>query len=204
MKILAKNKKYFLIFFSIISFLFLSAFVFVKLYASRIEKAEKILAKSNIEFFNSGCVIKTLGQNPETISAEISFYTPNGNLAGRYERAWNGWELNIECFSLKLKNGNLVFPYRIFSDKSKRGTGIKLMPYYSTNNFPEIYEYPFLTNEEREAIKTLFKSAKFSPYMFLTFSSLKKKTIRLRNFEHDAEYNLISSKTGTIILQKIN
>lgn len=201
MKIL-KNKKRFLIIFSLVSFLFFSVFILINFYSLNIENAEKHLANSNLSIFNMGCIIKTLGRNAETVSAEISFYEPNGTLCGRYERAWQGWELNIECIVLNLKNGNLVFPYRIFSDKSKHGTGVNLIPYYSKNNYPATYGYTFFSKEDKKAIQTLFKSAALSPYLFLFFSSAKKETIPLRNFTPDTEYTLTVSAAGRISFKK--
>lgn len=176
--------------------------MFINVYSLNIENAEKHLEASNLSIFNTGCIIKTLGRNSETVSAEISFYEPDGTLCGRYERAWHGWELNIECMVLNLKSGNLVFPYRIFSDESKHGTGVNLIPYYSKNNYPATYGYTVFSKEDKKAIQTLFKAAAFSPYLFLFFSSAKKQTILLRNFTPDTEYLLTVSTAGRISFKK--
>ncbi len=202
MKIILKNKKRFRIIFSAVSVLFLFIFLIINLYAGSIEYAEEKLSGRTFANFNTGCVIKTLGYNSETFSAAVSFYLPNGALIGSYERAWQGWELKLECIVLNLKSGAIVFPYRIFSDKSKYGTGVKLFSYYTKGGYPAIYDYSFFQAEEKEAVNVLFRSAALSPSLFLFFSSAQKQSIRLRNFHPDTEYALTVSPSGKIFLKK--
>lgn len=196
-----KNKKRFFAIFCTVSALFFLMFGIVRLYAYRIAYAEKKLSGYDINIFNTGCVIKTFGRGSSSVNASVSFYTPTGTLIGSYERAWKGWELNIECIVFKFKKGCLVFPYRIFSDKTV-GTGIVLFNMYTENNYPEIYKYSFFSEEEKQLITVLFKSAVFSPYLLSLFSSAQIKTVTLREFSPDSEYGLKILPSGEIILSK--
>ncbi|MEL3912271.1 hypothetical protein [Treponema pedis] len=200
MKII-KNRKCFFSIFSFVSLLFLFIFIIVNFYSLKIEYAEKKLLNGNFEIYNTGCIVKALGQNTENVSAAVSFYLPDGKPLGTYERSWHGWELKLECIVLQLKKGALVFPYRIFSDESKYGTGIKLFSYYLKNGYPAIYDYSFFSDEEKDAVKTLFSFAAFSPNLFLTFSSAKKQTVSLRRFNPDTEYILTVSSSGSLLLK---
>ncbi len=200
MKILKNKKRFLKIFISVAAF-FVLLFAIVNYINLKIELAEKILSNTNLSGFNTGCIIRTLGQNPESVSANISFFTPSNYLISSYERSWQGWELKIECIVLPLKKGVLVFPHRIYSNRTKFGTGVILFQYYNKKGFPAIYDYGFLSSEEKKAIKTLFKLVKFSPSLFKAFSSAKAQTIDLREFKRDKEFLLFTNSEKQIYLK---
>ncbi len=201
MRILKNKKRFFKIFISVSAVFFL-LFAIVYFVNLKIELAEKALAKTNLSVFNTGCIIRTLGQNTESVSANISFFTPNTSLISSYERSWQGWELKIECIVFPLKNGVLVFPHRIFSNRTKFGTGVILFKLYNNSGYPAIYDYAFLSREEKKAIKTLFKLAKFSPSLFKIFSTAKAQTIDLREFKPDQEFLLFTNSEKQLYLKK--
>ena len=113
----------------------------MELYNYKLGSIKKKLSKTNLSIYSTGTMIKTFGQNTETVSAVISFFTPSGNLINSYERAWHGWELNLECIVFTFESGSIVFPYRLFSNESKYGTGVKLFDYYNLKDYPAIYDY---------------------------------------------------------------
>ena len=199
---MTKNKKRLLTVFCFVSGLFFSAFLAVHVYAHKISSAEKRLLMCDPAILNTGCTIKTFGRGDSEVSAMISFYTPSEKLIGSYERAWNGSALNLECIVCKMKNGALVFPYRLFSDTSE-GTGIVLFDIYAEKRYPAIYDYSFFSQEEKKAVQTLFKAAVFSRYLLILFSSARLQTVTLHNFEPDAEYGLKALSSGGLVLQKI-
>ncbi|UTC68093.1 MULTISPECIES: hypothetical protein [unclassified Treponema] len=195
---LLKRKKRFLIIFLSVSFLFFLIFGAADFYADKLNSIEKQISESGFTVYNTGTVIKTFGQNTETVSAVISFFTPKGELINSYERAWHGQELNLECIVFTFKTGPIVFPYRIFSDESKQGTGLNLFNYYNRGGFPAIYDYTFFSKEEKALIKELYGYTVFSPYLLKLFSSAKIKTVILRNFKPDTEYLLYAESNGEI------
>ncbi len=193
-----KRKKRFLIIFLSVSLLFFLIFGAVELYNYKLGSIKQKLSKTNLSIYSTGTMIKTFGQNTETVSAVISFFTPSGNLINSYERAWQGWELNLECIVFTFESGSIVFPYRLFSNESKYGTGVKLFDYYNLNDYPAIYDYSFFSKEERELIKGLYEYAVFSPYLLKVFSYARIKTVNLRNFKPDTEYLLYAGSDGEI------
>ena len=193
-----KRKKRVLIIFLSVSLLFFLIFVAVELYNYKLGSIKQKLSKTNLSIYNTGTVIKTFGQNTETVSAVISFFTPRGELINSYERAWHGWELNLECIVFTFESGSIVFPYRLFSNESKYGTGVKLFDYYNLKGYPAIYDYSFFSKEERELIKSLYEYAVFSPYLLKVFSYARIKTVSLRNFKPDTEYLLYAGSDGEI------
>ncbi|AIN94563.1 hypothetical protein [Treponema putidum] len=193
-----KRKKRFLIIFLSVSSLFFIIFGSVSFYNYKLGYIKQKLSKSNLDIHNTGTVIKTFGQNTETVSAVISFFTPRGYLINSYERAWHGWELNLECVVFTFKSGSVVFPYRLFSNESKYGTGVKLFDYYNRKGYPAIYDYSFFSDEEKSLIKTLYKYTMFSPYLLKVFSYVNIKTVSLRNFRPDTEYLLYAGSDGEI------
>ena len=193
-----KRKKRVLIIFLSVSLLFFLIFGAVELYNYKLGSIKQKLSKTNLSIYNTGTVIKTFGQNTETVSAVISFFTPRGDLINSYERAWQGWELNIECIVFTFESGSIVFPYRLFSNESKYGTGVKLFDYYNLKGYPAIYDYSFFSKEERELIKGLYEYAVFSPYLLKVFSYARIKTVNLRNFKPDTEYLLYAGSDGEI------
>ena len=193
-----KRKKRVLIIFLSVSLLFFLIFGAVELYNYKLGSIKQKLSKTNLSIYNTGTVIKTFGQNTETVSAVISFFTPRGDLINSYERAWQGWELNIECIVFTFESGSIVFPYRLFSNESKYGTGVKLFDYYNLKGYPAIYDYSFFSKEERELIKGLYEYAVFSPYLLKVFSYARIKTVSLRNFKPDTEYLLYAGSDGEI------
>ena len=170
----------------------------MELYNYKLGSIKQKLSKTNLSIYSTGTMIKTFGQNTETVSAVISFFTPSGNLINSYERAWHGWELNLECIVFTFESGSIVFPYRLFSNESKYGTGVKLFDYYNLNDYPAIYDYSFFSKEERELIKGLYEYAVFSPYLLKVFSYARIKTVSLRNFKPDTEYLLYAGSDGEI------
>jgi len=195
---LLKRKKRVLIIFLSVSLLFFLIFGAVELYNYKLGSIKQKLSKTNLSIYSTGTMIKTFGQNTETVSAVISFFTPSGNLINSYERAWHGWELNLECIVFTFESGSIVFPYRLFSNESKYGTGVKLFDYYNLNDYPAIYDYSFFSKEERELIKGLYEYAVFSPYLLKVFSYARIKTVNLRNFKPDTEYLLYAGSDGEI------
>lgn len=193
-----KRKKRVLIIFLSVSLLFFLIFGAVELYNYKLGSIKQKLSKTNLSIYSTGTMIKTFGQNTETVSAVISFFTPSGNLINSYERAWQGWELNLECIVFTFESGSIVFPYRLFSNESKYGTGVKLFDYYNLNDYPAIYDYSFFSKEERELIKGLYEYAVFSPYLLKVFSYARIKTVNLRNFKPDTEYLLYAGSDGEI------
>ena len=193
-----KRKKRALIIFLSVSLLFFLIFGAVELYNYKLGSIKQKLSKTNLSIYSTGTMIKTFGQNTETVSAVISFFTPSGNLINSYERAWQGWELNLECIVFTFESGSIVFPYRLFSNESKYGTGVKLFDYYNLNDYPAIYDYSFFSKEERELIKGLYEYAVFSPYLLKVFSYARIKTVNLRNFKPDTEYLLYAGSDGEI------
>lgn len=193
-----KRKKRVLIIFLSVSLLFFLIFGAVELYNYKLGSIKQKLSKTNLSIYNTGTVIKTFGQNTETVSAVISFFTPRGDLINSYERAWQGWELNLECIVFTFESGSIVFPYRLFSNESKYGTGVKLFDYYNLKGYPAIYDYSFFSKEERELIKSLYEYAVFSPYLLKVFSYARIKTVSLRNFKPDTEYLLYAGSDGEI------
>ena len=193
-----KRKKRVLIIFLSVSLLFFLIFGAVELYNYKLGSIKQKLSKTNLSIYSTGTMIKTFGQNTETVSAVISFFTPSGNLINSYERAWHGWELNLECIVFTFESGSIVFPYRLFSNESKYGTGVKLFDYYNLNDYPAIYDYSFFSKEERELIKGLYEYAVFSPYLLKVFSYARIKTVSLRNFKPDTEYLLYVGSDGEI------
>ena len=178
--------------------MFFLIFGLTDFYNYKLGSIKQKLSESNLSIYNTGTVIKTFGQNTETVSAVISFFTPSGNLINSYERAWQGWELNLECIVFTFESGSIVFPYRLFSNESKYGTGVKLFDYYNLNDYPAIYDYSFFSKEERELIKGLYEYAVFSPYLLKVFSYARIKTVNLRNFKPDTEYLLYAGSDGEI------
>ena len=170
----------------------------MELYNYKLGSIKQKLSKTNLSIYSTGTMIKTFGQNTETVSAVISFFTPSGNLINSYERAWQGWELNLECIVFTFESGSIVFPYRLFSNESKYGTGVKLFDYYNLNDYPAIYDYSFFSKEERELINGLYEYAVFSPYLLKVFSYARIKTVSLRNFKPDTEYLLYAGSDGEI------
>ncbi len=199
---LIKHKKGFLFFFCSLPVLFFLFSIAVNRYTGKISAAEKKLSSYEINIFNTGCIIKTFGRGNSTVSASISFYTPSEKPIGSYERAWHGSELNLECIVFTFKHGSIVFPYRLFSDKPE-STGVLLFNMYSEKDYPAIYDYPFLPEEEKMSIKTLFKSAVFSPYLLTLFSSARLQTVTLASFKPDAEYSLNILPSGQAVLEKL-
>ena len=193
-----KRKKRVLIIFLSVSLLFFLIFGAVELYNYKLGSIKQKLSKTNLSIYSTGTMIKTFGQNTETVSAVISFFTPSGNLINSYERAWHGWELNLECIVFTFESGSIVFPYRLFSNESKYGTGVKLFDYYNLKGYPAIYDYSFFSKEERELIKGLYEYAVFSPYLLKVFSYARIKTVSLRNFKPDMEYLLYAGSDGEI------
>ncbi|UTD12517.1 hypothetical protein HO345_05780 [Treponema denticola] len=193
-----KRKKRVLIIFLSVSLLFFLIFGAVEFYNYKLGSIKQKLSKTNLSIYNTGTVIKTFGQNTETVSAVISFFTPRGDLINSYERAWQGWELNLECIVFTFESGSIVFPYRLFSNESKYGTGVKLFDYYNLNDYPAIYDYSFFSKEERELIKGLYEYAVFSPYLLKVFSYARIKTVSLHNFKPDTEYLLYAGSDGEI------
>ena len=193
-----KRKKRVLIIFLSVSLLFFLIFGLTDFYNYKLGSIKQKLSKTNLSIYNTGTVIKTFGQNTETVSAVISFFTPRGDLINSYERAWQGWELNLECIVFTFESGSIVFPYRLFSNESKYGTGVKLFDYYNLKGYPAIYDYSFFSKEERELIKNLYKYAVFSPYLLKVFSYARIKTVNLRNFKPDTEYLLYAGFDGEI------
>lgn len=193
-----KRKKRVLIIFLSVSLLFFLIFGAVELYNYKLGSIKQKLSKTNLSIYNTGTVIKTFGQNTETVSAVISFFTPRGDLINSYERAWQGWELNLECIVFTFESGSIVFPYRLFSNESKYGTGVKLFDYYNLKGYPAIYDYSFFSKEEKELIKSLYEYAVFSPYLLKVFSYARIKTVNLRNFKPDTEYLLYAGSDGEI------
>lgn len=193
-----KRKKRFLIIFLSVSLLFFLIFGLTDFYNYKLGSIKQKLSKTNLSIYSTGTVIKTFGQNTETVSAVISFFTPSGNLINSYERAWQGWELNLECIVFTFESGSIVFPYRLFSNESKYGTGVKLFDYYNRDGSPAIYDYSFFSKEEKELIKSLYGYAVFSPYLLKVFSYAKIKTVSLHNFKPDTEYLLYAGSDGEI------
>ena len=193
-----KRKKRVLIIFLSVSLLFFLIFGAVEFYNYKLGSIKQKLSKTNLSIYSTGTMIKTFGQNTETVSAVISFFTPNGNLINSYERAWHGWELNLECVVFTFESGSIVFPYRLFSNESKYGTGLKLFDYYNRKGYPAIYDYSFFSNEEKALIKTLYRYTIFSPYLLKAFSYVDIKTVSLRNFKPDTEYLLYAGSDGEI------
>ena len=193
-----KRKKRVLIIFLSVSLLFFLIFGAVELYNYKLGSIKQKLSKTNLSIYSTGTMIKTFGQNTETVSAVISFFTPRGDLINSYERAWQGWELNLECIVFTFESGSIVFPYRLFSNESKYGTGVKLFDYYNLNDYPAIYDYSFFSKEERELIKGLYEYAVFSPYLLKVFSYARIKTVSLHNFKPDMEYLLYAGSDGEI------
>ena len=193
-----KRKKRVLIIFLSVSLLFFLIFGLTDFYNYKLGSIKQKLSKTNLSIYSTGTMIKTFGQNTETVSAVISFFTPSGNLINSYERAWQGWELNLECIVFTFESGSIVFPYRLFSNESKYGTGVKLFDYYNLNDYPAIYDYSFFSKEERELINGLYEYAVFSPYLLKVFSYARIKTVSLRNFKPDTEYLLYAGSDGEI------
>ena len=193
-----KRKKRVLIIFLSVSLLFFLIFGLTDFYNYKLGSIKQKLSKTNLSIYNTGTVIKTFGQNTETVSAVISFFTPRGDLINSYERAWHGWELNLECVVFTFESGSIVFPYRLFSNESKYGTGLKLFDYYNRKGYPAIYDYSFFSNEEKALIKTLYRYTMFSPYLLKAFSYVDIKTVSLRNFKPDTEYLLYAGSDGEI------
>lgn len=169
-----------------------------------INAIDRLISKSVFPVLNSECVVRTLGANFETVNASISFYQPDGLLLGSYERAWYGTQLNIECINFKTKNSFLVFPYRIFSDKNKNGTGVNLYGYYTKKSFPAIYDFPEIGQREKHYLKVMFYLLKTIPEFTILFSSAKYETVSINNFGYGFEYNLTMSPDNSVFIKSYN
>ena len=62
--------------------------------------------------------VTVFGRSVDTVSARVSFYRPNGELAGMVERSWAGWELRVDSILVSTGSGWLVFPFRVYTDET--------------------------------------------------------------------------------------
>lgn len=202
-----KNRKMIPVFFIIPFFLSSFFLFFVLSFTSKISFLKKSLEKQDFENLSLGCTITSFGNGNGTFSASISFSQPNGKMISSYERSWYGKELYAECIVLSFKKNNLVFPYRLYSDKTKKGTGTTLFPYYTIDGFPAVYNYSFFSQKEKKLIEDIFKTSKvlsfISPKFLTAFRNVKMETAVLSDFKADSGYALTFDKKGNLIFKRI-
>lgn len=138
----------------------------------------------------------------DTISARIAFFTPDGESAGSVERSWQGWELNIDCIMVSSGTGWLVFPYRVFTDKTALGQGTVLFDQYTSEGLPLLYTYPELTRKERAILHELFSIVKTEQWLPRFLGTLHHETVSIRSFEAGKEYSFFVTKNGKLTLRR--
>lgn len=146
--------------------------------------------------------LTVFGRGSDTISARLSFFTPEGEIAGTIERSWAGWELKLDCVMIGSPSGWLVFPFRLSTDMTAKGGGVSLLRYYTHSRFPSIYDSPLLSADEREALTQLFSIVRTERWMPPFLGSLHHEVVTIRSFQANTEYFLYVSGDGTLSLRE--
>lgn len=203
----AKRKKTFSVILLVPVLLSVLLIIFSASFKNKITAAKKSLMRHDFDKMPPGCTITSFGHGNGTFSASISFLQPNGKMISSYERSWQGSKLFAECFVFSLKKGNLVFPFRLYSDKAKKGTGTTLFPYYTIDKYPAIYNYTFFSQNEKKIIEEIFKTSRnisvISPRFLTAFRGVTIQTAVLSDFKADANYNLTFDKNGKLIFKQV-
>lgn len=191
-----------------IPILLLSAFlIFILSFIHNISSAEKALEKYKFDDFSTGCTVTSFGTGEDTFSASISFSQPSGKMISSYERSWQGKELYIECVVFNFKSGHIVFPYRLYSDKSEKGTGTILYPYYTIEKYPAGYNYSFFSQNEKKHLERIFNTSRVlsiaSPAFLTCFHKVKIKKASLSGLKAGAAYNLMIDQKGFLFFKRI-
>lgn len=142
--------------------------------------------------------IVVFGRSSETISARLSFLSPDGRVIGVLERSWPGWEMWLDCVVLKTDSGFLVYPFSVGTDKTKIGRGINLLRYYMRENLPLLFESPALSDAQRNAfirLSFLVSSERWLPSLL---GRLRHERVLLRTYEAGMDYYLYVNEDGTL------
>ncbi len=144
--------------------------------------------------------ITVFGRSVDTVSARVSFYRTNGELAGMVERSWAGWELRVDSILVSTGSGWLVFPFRVYTDETAANRGVDLIRQYDRGGIPVLYDSPTLDARERSALSRVFALVKTERWMPSFLGKLLRRTVTIRSFESGLEYHLSVSKDGTLSL----
>ncbi len=144
--------------------------------------------------------VTVFGRSVDTVSARVSFYLPNGELAGMVERSWAGWEIRVDSILVSTGSGWLVFPFRAYTDETAANRGVDLIRHYDRDGIPVLYDAPTLDGNERTALSRLFALVKTERWMPPFLGTLLRRTVTIRSFESGLEYHLYVSKDGALSL----
>ena len=142
--------------------------------------------------------LTVFGRSVDTVSAQLSFFTADGDRTGTIERSWAGWEIKIDCIMIKAGSGWLAFPFLMYTDASPRGSGVDLIRYYDRDGFPAIYDSTRLSSTERNAIRRVFALVRTELWMPAFLGSLSHRTIGIRSFEPGVGYSLFVGRDGKL------
>ncbi len=167
--------------------------------------------------------ITVFGRSSDTISARLTFSTPDGNPVGTIERSWSGWALNLDCIVLTLptnplsffdflkwigKNdvsdefrdsaSMLVFPVLLYSDDSGSRSALNLLPYYDLEGFPLIYLLHEISRKERDSLADIFGLVKMERLFPGLLKAFSVQRLKIRSFEPGVEYSLFLDADGYI------
>jgi hypothetical protein len=119
-----------------------SYFIFSKITQNQRKKIASLEQKiSALQNENVPLRFKILEKTDDNMKIAVKFFDSKGNDIKRMVYDIKGNELQFDFIVIKLKDkeSNLVFPYKIYSDKIAPDNGIKLAESYTVNGFPQIF-----------------------------------------------------------------
>lgn len=140
------------------------------------------------------------GRGPETVSARLSFHSPTGELLATVERSWPGQELYLDCVVLRAGSGWLVFPFLLYTDQSslERRRAQSLFRYYNRDGHPALYDLSDPSGRPERSLASLFRLARTEEWMPRFLGTLRRETVRVRDYESGREFVLFVHASGIL------
>lgn len=191
-----------LIIISIIIIILIAAIYFFDILNTGQEKKIELLEQkiSLLKKENVPLRFKITKREENTITLVTKFYDAQDNVVKRITQEIEGNELHFDFLIFKVKDQNLIFPYKIYTDLIAPDDGIIITDHYTVDEFPQIFFYQGIDNELKEIMIEIFEKIKSNNYDSKDnyFGSAVHDVPEFKSFETNKIYSIVTRTKGGI------
>lgn len=146
--------------------------------------------------------VRIYGNSTGSISGIVNIRDTDNHSIAEIERSWTADNLYLDFIQIKINDGYLFLPFKLYSNKFLAGkSGLKLSRYYLKNNKCLLFGTNVLTDT-----KALFKVCSYATHSsFFKFNTgAKIVTLDLSQCISGKEYSVIPDNKGNLIFFSID
>jgi len=160
-----------------------------------LEQKISLLKKENIPLR-----FKITDREDDKITLVMKFYDAEDNVVKRVTQEIEGREVHFDFLIFKIKDQNLIFPYKIYSDLIAPDNGIIITEHYTVDEFPQIFFYKDMDKELKEFMTEIFNKIKNNNYDSKDnyFGSAVHDIPEFMSFKTNKIYSIVTRTKGGI------